>query len=53
MNYDALRHLADSWGLVLLGLLFVTCIGWALRPGARKHHDHAAHSILNEDKDNG
>ena len=53
MNYDALRHLADSWGLVFLGLLFLTCVGWALRPGARTHHQHAATSILDENKDNG
>ena len=53
MSYDALRHLADSWGLVMLGVLFVSCIGWALRPGAKPHHHQAANSILNEDKVNG
>ena len=53
MNYDALRHLADSWGLVFLGLLFLSCVGWALRPGAKARHHHAAASILHEDTDNG
>ncbi len=41
MDYNSLRHFADSWGLVLLGLMFVVAVGMALRPGARRHHDEA------------
>ena len=53
MSYDALRHLADSWGLVVMALVFLSFVGWALRPGAKPHHQQAATSILNEDTDNG
>ncbi len=35
MSYDALRQFADSWGLVLLTAVFVTALGWAVRPGGR------------------
>ncbi len=47
--YNALRHLADSWGLVGLGVVFLICVGFALRPGARDHHAEAARSILDAD----
>jgi cytochrome c oxidase cbb3-type subunit 4 len=40
MTYDALRHFADSWGLLFLTLVFVGVIGWALRPGA-SYGEHA------------
>lgn len=53
MSYDALRHLADSWGLVFLAVIFVTCIGWTFRKGAAAHHDRAARMIFDEDVDNG
>lgn len=49
MSYDTLRHLADSWGLVVMALVFLGFVGWALRPGAKPHHKQAAISILNED----
>jgi cytochrome c oxidase cbb3-type subunit IV len=40
-TYDALRHFADSWGLLAMMLFFVGAIGWAMRPGARSTHDDA------------
>jgi cytochrome c oxidase cbb3-type subunit 4 len=48
--YTALRHFADSWGLLVmfigLGAIFV----WTLRPGARQAHEEAALQIFrNED----
>ncbi|MFZ4690105.1 MAG: cbb3-type cytochrome c oxidase subunit 3 [Polymorphobacter sp.] len=46
MSYDQLRHLADSWGLVMMGVIFLVCIGWTFRPGARQHMDAAANSIF-------
>ena len=49
MSYNDLRHFADSWGLVFMGITFLVLIGWALRRGARAAHDHAARSILEDD----
>ena len=49
MSYDALRHFADSWGLVFMGITFLVLIGWALRRGARPGHERAARSILEND----
>lgn len=41
MSYDALRHAADSWGLVFLTLAFLSAAWRALRPTARAHHRDA------------
>ena len=46
MSYDALRHFADSYGLVFLGLVFVGLIGWTFRRGASHDHAHAANMIF-------
>jgi cytochrome c oxidase cbb3-type subunit 4 len=52
VTYDALRHFADSWGLVLMGVAFLTFVGWAFRPGSKDISAEAANSIFKED-DNG
>lgn len=52
MSYDALRHFADSWGLVFMGIVFVTLIGWTFLPGSRDRHNHSANIIFDEDQDN-
>lgn len=52
-NYDALRHFADSWGLVFMAVTFLTLIGWSLRPQAKALHDDAANLIFDKDHDNG
>ena len=49
MTYDALRHFADSWGLVLMAITFAVFVGWTFRKGARSRQDRAARSILEED----
>lgn len=49
MSYDTFRHLADSWGLAFMTLLFVTFIGWTFRPGAKRHLDDAAQMIFKDD----
>ena len=41
MDYNSLRHLADSWGLVLLFAFFIGAIWMAFRPSARRGHDDA------------
>ncbi len=52
MTYDALRQFADSWGLVLMAVSFLTFIGWAFRPGSTDISSEAANMIFKED-DNG
>lgn len=48
-TYDALRHFADSWGLIMLGCIFLGLVGWTFRKGARKDMDRAARSIFQDD----
>jgi len=43
-TYNALRHFADSWGLLAMFVFFVGVIVWALRPGSRKKHADAANA---------
>lgn len=55
-QYDTLRHLADSWGLVAMGVVFLALCLWPFRPGARAHNDAAATMIFADEKgdeDNG
>ena len=49
MSYDALRHFADSWGLLFMGVTFLVLIGGTLRRGARQGHERAARSIMEDD----
>ena len=51
MNYDTLRHFADSWGLLCMLLLFLGLVGWTFRKGASQHHDRAAKMIFEENDD--
>jgi cytochrome c oxidase cbb3-type subunit IV len=41
MDYSALRHFADSWGLLFLAAVFLIAVGWAFRPGSsyERHRD--------------
>ena len=48
-TYDNLRHIADSWGLVMMGLIFLLLIAWPFRPGIRARLDDAATMIFDED----
>ena len=52
MSYDAFRHFADSWGLLIMFLVFLTLVAWPFRPGARERNDAAARMIFKSD-DNG
>ncbi|WP_156256456.1 cbb3-type cytochrome c oxidase subunit 3 [Sandarakinorhabdus oryzae] len=45
-DYNSLRHLADSWGLLAMTLLFLGLVLWALRPQAKTLHDDAARMIF-------
>lgn len=50
-TYDMLRHLADSWGLLAMLIVFLAFVAWPFRPGARKHNDDAANAIFRDDSD--
>lgn len=50
-TYDLLRHLADSWGLVVMLVIFIGLVAWPFRPGARRHNDEAANLIFKDDND--
>lgn len=50
-TYDLLRHLADSWGLLAMSLVFLALCLWPFRPGARGFHNDAANSIFKDDCD--
>lgn len=52
-TYDMLRHFADSWGLVGMGLVFLVLIAWPFRPGARKANEAAANLIFADDNEGG
>lgn len=41
MDYQELRHFADSWGLVFMVLTLVCIVGWAFRPSASRAHEDA------------
>jgi cytochrome c oxidase cbb3-type subunit IV len=50
-TYSALRAFADTWGLLVMFLIFVGIVFWVFRPGARAKHDDAANMIFrNETK---
>jgi cytochrome c oxidase cbb3-type subunit 4 len=51
-QYDTLRHLADSWGLVAMSVVFLALCLWPFRPGARASNEAAANMIFG-DEDNG
>ena len=49
MDYDTLRHFADTWGLLALTLLFVGIVLFALRPSAKRKYEENAKIPLKED----
>lgn len=53
MNYETLRQLADSWGLVYLMVVFVSVIIFTFRPGSKKRAEDLANIPFREDELNG
>jgi len=51
-TYEAMRHFADSWGLVVMAVTFAGFAVWPFRPSARSANDEAARIIF-KDNDNG
>jgi len=50
-TYDALRHLADSWGLLAMVVVFLALALWPFRPGGRRHNHEAANLIFKDEND--
>ncbi|ANT59653.1 MULTISPECIES: CcoQ/FixQ family Cbb3-type cytochrome c oxidase assembly chaperone [Roseobacteraceae] len=48
-TYSALRHFADSWGLLAMFVFFVGMLIWLFRPGSKHSHDNAASIPLRND----
>jgi len=48
-TYTAMRHFADSWGLVFMFAVFIGVVLFMFRPGAKKAADDAAQIPLKED----
>ena len=48
-TYTAMRHFADSWGLVAMALFFIGAVIFAFRPGSRENADQAARIPLQDD----
>ena len=51
LTYEALRHFADSWGLVAMGLLFLALVAWPFLFSAGDGRDAA--TVIFEDDDDG
>ncbi|MCF2514720.1 cbb3-type cytochrome c oxidase subunit 3 [Sphingomonas sp. G124] len=52
MSYNELRHLADSWGLVVMAAIYLVLVGWAFLPRNRQRNRDAATMIF-KDPDHG
>ena len=48
-TYTAMRHFADSWGLLAMTLFFIGAILFALRPGSKQRASEAAEIPLKDD----
>jgi len=51
MDYETLRQMADSWGLLYLFVVFIGVIVLTFRPGTKQRADDIAQIPLREDND--
>lgn len=49
--YEQLRHFADSYGLLVMLLVFIGLCAWPFRPGARRRNEAVKRAILKDDND--
>jgi cytochrome c oxidase cbb3-type subunit 4 len=49
LEYQALRTLVDSWGLLAMVVFFVVAAGFAFRPGSSAAQKDAANIPFKED----
>jgi cytochrome c oxidase cbb3-type subunit 4 len=47
--YTAMRHFADSWGLLALLIVFIAVIAFVFRRQSRRHYERAARIPLEDD----
>lgn len=47
--YTAMRHFADSWGLLVMAIFFIGVVLSTIRPGAKTSANEAAKIPLKED----
>jgi len=52
VSYDSFRHLADSWGLVGMAIIYLAFVGWAFLPRNRQRNRDAA-TLIFKDSDHG
>ncbi|MFO1088630.1 MAG: cbb3-type cytochrome c oxidase subunit 3 [Hyphomicrobiales bacterium] len=50
-TYTAMRHFADSWGLLGMFLVFIGVIVFVFRPGSAKQYQHDAMIPLRDDEE--
>jgi len=50
-TYELLRHIADSWALLVMFLIFVVLAGWSFLPGGREKSEQAANMIFKDEND--
>ena len=48
MNYENTIYFAETWGLILLIVLFLAGVAYALWPSNHSKFDHAAHLPLDD-----
>jgi len=53
MTYEAANHIAQTWGMALLVVLFAGVVVYALWPGNRDKFNRAAQTPLANEDDNG
>lgn len=53
MNYESLRHFADSYVLAGMAIAYLVFIAWAFRPSKRADNDRAAMMIFDKDNQDG
>ena len=51
LDHDFLRHLADTWGLLLLVGVFAVAVFSAFRPGSSAYYKKCAEIPLVEDRE--
>jgi cytochrome c oxidase cbb3-type subunit 4 len=49
--YDNIRHIADSWGLVVMLVVFLVLAAWPFLPGGKQRSQDAAEAIFKDDDD--
>jgi cytochrome c oxidase cbb3-type subunit 4 len=50
-TYTALRHFADSWGLLAMFLFFIGVVVFVFRPGSRQQYEQDAQIPLRNDQE--